>query len=541
MYQMTPPYQPGFNHIQQYNQVPMGMHPTIQIPQYVQQVPQQVSPVPSISLDARTFSTAQLPMPSPMSLNDYQSHTSTPLSHSPQLQGWNVNHQPVIPSLTLNDDMVYNCNFLGQLQGNYEIETPAGQDQVSVIVPTVSENEVQYAIVRIVCSDGEALPDQFIYQAPDRFTLCSVNGDVDAELKRGCNMKHTVKWENTHNGSQIVWRRKGEVTFNLVSVDSLTSSRRNSISSVATASTVLSSCVNSPLIGPNSMPMQIRPELLQHNAAAFQCTPALMNTPSGGSYVSNESFQPSFTNIQEYSADVEMDNQEQAMFELIKAHCVGNSSLLKRMVHWAMRNKSMRRVSSEDINNISEGRLWITAHPVDFVEGAEIEECLQESLDNIKGAYMEVRPGVYKQPEPQVNEPGVQHRLIKGSGGCWIIEGHDVDSGKWHICAKELTDGRWVDMKNHGKVIRVQLIPMSKILQKLGEEFASENQEVEKSMEFLFTSCNQKKLNSKLKGRNLKHNISNLKVKLEKQYSLRFAVQVATTADSIAQELDLSR
>jgi len=540
MYQMTPPY-PGFNHIQQYNQVPMSMQPTIQIPSYVQQVPQQVSPVPSISLDARTFSTAQLPMSSPMSLNDYQSHSSTPLSHSPQLQGWNVNHQPVIPSLTLNDDMVYSCNFLGQLQGNYEIETPAGQDQVSVIVPTLSENEVQYAIVRIVCSDGEALPDQFIYQEPDRFTLCSVNGNVDAELRRGCNMKHTVKWENTHNGSQIVWRRKGEVTFNLVSVDSLASSRRNSISSVATASTVLSSCVNSPLMGPNRMPMQIRPELLQHNAASFQCRPTLMSTPSGGSCVSNESFQPSFSNHQEYSADCEMDNQEQAMFELIKAHCVGNSSLLKRMVHWAMRNKSMRRVSSEDINNLSVGRLWITAHPIDFVEGAEIEECLQESLDNIKGAYMEVRPGVYKQPEPQVNEPGVQHRLIKGSGGCWMIEGHDVDSGRWEICAKELTDGRWVDMKNNSKVIRVQLIPMSQILQKLGDEFASENQEVEKSMEFLFTSCNQKKLNSKLKGRNLKHNISNLKVKLEKQYSLRFAVQVATTADSIAQELDMSR
>jgi len=542
MYQMTPSYQPRFSHIPQYSQVPMGMQPTIQIPPYMQQVPQQVSPVPSISLDARTFSTAQLPNSSPMSLNDYQSHTSTPLSHSPQLQGWNVNHQPIVPSLTLNDDMVYNCNFLGQLQGSYEIETPAGQDQVSVIVPTISENEVQYAIVRIVCSDGEALPDQFIYQEATRFTLCSVNGNVDAELRRGCNMKHTVKWENTHNGSQIVWRRKGEVTFNLVSVDSLTSSsRRNSISSVATSSTALSSCMNSPLLGQNGMPLHIRPELLQQSAPSFQCRPTLMSTPSGSSYVSNESFQPNFNNQQEYSGDVEMDNQEQAMFELIKAHCVGNSSLLKKMVHWAMRNTSMRRVSSEDINNISEGRLWVTAHPVDFVEDAEIEDRLQESLDDIKGAYMEVRTGVYKQPEPQVNEPGVQHRLMKGTGGCWRIEGHDVDSGKWELCAKELPDGRWVDTKNNSRVIRVQLIPMSKILQKLGDEFASENQEVEKSMEFLFTSCNQKKLNSKLKGRNLKHNISNLKVKLEKQYSLRFAVQVATTADSIAQELDVSR
>jgi len=538
MYQMTQSYQPEFNHVQQYSPVPtMGMQPTIQMP-YMQQVQHQVSPVPCISVDARAFGTAQLPMSSPMSLNDYSSHTSTPVTHSPQLQGWNVSHQPVVPSPTLNDDMVYSCNFLGQLQGNYEIETPSGQDQVSVIVPTISESELQYAIVRRVCSDGEALPDRFIYQEPDRFTLCCVNGNVDAELKRGCNMKHTVKWEDTHNGSQIVWRRKGEVTFNLVSVESLTSSRRNSFSSVATASTALSSCVNSPLIGPNSMPMQIRPELLQQTAFSHQSRPTLMSTPSCGSYVSNESFQPNLTN---HPVSDEVDNQEKAMFELIKAHCIGNSSLLKRMVHWAMRNKSMRRVSSDDINNLSEGRLWVTAHSLDHVEGAEIDERLQESLDNIKGAYMEVRAGVYKQPEPQVNEPGVQHRLIKGTGGCWKIQGHDVDSGKWVICAKELPDGRWVDMKNNSRVIRVQLIPMNKILQKLGEEFASENQEVEKSMEFLFTSCNQKKLNSKLKGRNLKHNISNLKVKLEKQYALRFAVQVATTADSIAQQLDVSR
>jgi len=566
MYQMTPSYQPELNHIQQYSQVPnMGMQPTIHMSQYMQQVPQQVSPVPCISLDARTFSaphmqqvpqqvspvpcisldartfsTAQLPMSSPMSLNDHQSHTSTPLSYSPQLQGWNLNHQTIVPPLTLNDDMVYRCNFLGQLQGSYEIETPAGQDQVSVIVPTLSENEEQYAIVRIVCSDGEALPDQFIYQEQNRFTLCSVNGDVDAELRRGCNMKHTVKWENVHNGSQIVWRRKGEVTFNLVSVDSLAPSRRNSISSVGTGSTALSSCVNSPLIDPNGMPMQIRPELLQH-CNVPQSRPILMSTPSCGSFASNESFQTNLSNHQESSVDAQVDNQEQAMFELIKAHCVGNSSLLKRMVHWAMRNRTMRRVSAEDINTISEGRLWVTAHPFDFVEGAEIEESLQESLEDIKGAYMEVRKGVYKQPEPQLNEPGVQHRLTKDSRGCWKIEGYHVDSGIWEMCAKELADGRWVDMKNNGKAIRVQLIPMSKILQQLDDEFSSENQEVEKSMEFLFTSCNQKKLNSKLKGRNLKHNISNLKVKLEKQYALRFAVQVATTADSIAQELDVLR
>jgi len=56
-------------------------------------------------------------------------------------------------------------------------------------------------------------------------------------------------------------------------------------------------------------------------------------------------------------------------------------------------------------------------------------------------------------------------------------------------------------------------------------------------VDFLFKSCNQKKLISKLKKRNLKHNIANLKVKLDKQYALSFGVKVAYMADVIAQEL----
>jgi len=539
MYQMTSSYQPDINHIQYNQALNVAIQPTIQMSQYVQHMPQQVSPIPC-SLDGSSLSSTQLPMYSPMSLNEYGSHSGTPISYSPQITGWNANHQAV-PPMTLDNEMVYNCSFLGQLQGNYEIETCEGQDQVSVIVPTVAEGEEPYAIVRRVCSDGEALPDQFIYQEPTRFTLCSVDGNVEAEFARGSNMRYTVKWQNAFDGSQTVWRRKGEVTFNLVTADSLAPSRRNSISSACTTSTALSSSIHSPLVGPNGLPMRIRPELLQHHNSVHQSCAFRSNGTSSVNYVSNEGFKPN-ANVNEVSSiDVGSDHREEAMFELIKAHCVGNSSLLKRIVHWGMKNRSMRRVSPEDVNSLSEGRVWVTAHPVDFVDEAEIEECFLESLEDIKGAYREIRDGVYKQPEPQVNEPGSQHRLMKGPNGYWKIEAHNVDNGKWMMCAQELPDGLWMDMKNNRKVIRVNIIPMSKILEKLGEEFASENQKVEKSMEFLFTNCNQKKLNSKLKGRNLKHNISNLKVKLEKQYALRFAVQVATTGDSIAQEMDVLR
>jgi len=537
MYQMAPQYQPEFNHIQQYGQVPNiiiqpAMQPVQQMSPYVQQLSQHASPIANFP-DSLTGT--QLPMPSPMSLNDYRSYSGTPLSHSPLFPCMNGNQQAAVPPLTLDDDMVYNCNFLGQLQGNYEVETSDGQDQISVIVPTLADVEKQYAIVRRVCSDGEALPDQFIYQEPTQFTLCSVSPmgeNVVAVFRRGSSMKHTVKWDNIVDRSQIVWRRKGEVTFNLVSADSLAPSRRNSISSVGTA---LSSCVNSPLIAPNGMPMSIRPELLQQNVAP-QNRPKLAHGYSSDSHASNVSSDQNMDNVNQSNS--ESDPQEEAMFELIKAHCVGNSSLLKRMVHWAMRNRSMRRVTPEDVSSLSEGRLWVTAHPIGYDDDAELPESLQESLEDIKGAYREVRTGVYKQPEPQINEPGIQHRVMKGRGGRWRIEGHEVDTGSWFLCAEEQPDGSWVDYKNHKEVIRVQLIPMKEILEKLDEEFASENQELEKSIEFLFTNCNQKKLNSKLKGRNLKHNISNLKVKLEKQYALRFAVTVATTADAIAQDAD---
>jgi len=109
------------------------------------------------------------------------------------------------------------------------------------------------------------------------------------------------------------------------------------------------------------------------------------------------------------------------------------------------------------------------------------------------------------------------------------------------LCAQELTDGRWIDVKNNGQEIFVRLIPMNLILQKFREGRVAKSQEVRKCMEFLFKFCNQKKLNSKLKGRNLRHNIDNLKVKLEKQHSLSFAVQVASTADLIVKELEAVR
>jgi len=61
-------------------------------------------------------------------------------------------------------------------------------------------------------------------------------------------------------------------------------------------------------------------------------------------------------------------------------------------------------------------------------------------------------------------------------------------------------------------------------------------EEMKRRIEFLFNSCNQKKLNTRLKPRSLKHHIVNLRVKLEKQFALSFALRVANIADSIVLE-----
>jgi len=524
---------PNFNDINHPFQIPtMRMQSTIQLPPYVEQIPHRRSSGPDSPSISKTVITGQSNVPSPMSLYNYSSQCTTPHMTSPQILGLNVSPAVVLPPLTLENDLLYNCNYLGQLQGSYEIDTPEGLDQVSVFVPNLDEEDEQYALVRRVCSDGEALPDQFVYEKLAMFILCSADGTEEAFLRKGSNMRHTVTWKFPNNGSQIVWRRKGDVTFTLVHVDSLTSSGRSSISSIGSSTTGSSYSSGSKGSAHNGIPIYIRPELL-HQGYILNSGLAHTICPAYESQASHSSQQ-----LNSPDATIGSDDEEQAIFELIKAHCEVNACLLKKMVQWAMKNCSKRRVSATEIRNLSEGNLWITAHPAEYNEDNKIEECSKGSLDDIKGAYREVRPGLYEQPHPQVNEPGVQHRLLKCPGGFWKIEAYNGTVGIWETCAQELPDGLWVDMKNDEEVLSVKLVPMNKILQKMSEELIFDGQDFAKGMEFLFTSCNQKKLNTKLKSRNLKHNILNLKLKLQKQHDLSFAVQVASTADSIAMELD---
>jgi len=388
-----------------------------------------------------------------------------------------------------------------------------------------------------VCGDGEALADRFIYQEQTRFILCSVGSswrEVEAVFGRGKNMRFGVKWENVDGWSSTVWRRKRDVTFNLEPANCFLPSRRKSMCSIGTP---LSSCYSSPVIHPNIMHMLACPELPQQNSATQdRLQPTHGWKYDGVSTVSSDLNIKNVTNC----IDVESNPWEKAMFEVVKANCVRNPTLLRKMVHWAMKNRSMSRISTEDVSSLSEGRIWIAAHPADYEGGAETKDGLKDSLEEIQGAYQEVRAGVFKQPEIPMhvpNVPGVQNRLFKSVQGCWKIERFNVNTGEWDLCAEEQPDGFWVCTKNEREVIKVQLIPLRKILEKLLKESAFHIQEVKERIEFLFRNCNQKKLNSMYKRCNLKYMISRSRLKIERQYALMFAIQVATTADTIAHDL----
>jgi len=531
-------------------------HGPILIPQYPYNVHQQISPLGQRQV---LFGTGPSSITSPSgSISEFSNPVRSPLSP-------NMGIKPLV----VNDDMAYQCNIIAQLQGNYEVETPQGKAQVSVIVSDKDDGVEPYAIVRRSCS-GEALSDKIIREEPGRFTLWS-NEAVEATLMKGSNMKCSVEWNDVGSGAPIVWRRKGEVTFNFVQVESLQRSSQNSVSTI-TQSMVSSpsrhnlygvgeglspstgSSCGSPAVSVSQSipsgqyyqnyasigPIHLNPSLdsstSNDNSSSCGQTASNTNNPVVGGWTSGDA-QWAPTNFQDSVAstpDAQCTEQQKALVELMKAHCVRKPGLLKRLVHWGMRKAASCSVSSKIADKLCEGRLWVAAFPAE----GDIDMSLQENLEDIKGAYQKVRDGVWKQPEPQVSEPGVQHRLQKCSAGRWKIEAQDLENGGWQLCAQELPDGRWLDMKNNLEEIVVHLIPMNKILLKMGQAHAATSEEAEKGMEFLFKSCNQKKLNSKLKGRNLRHNIDNLKVKLEKQYSLCFAVQVASVADSIAKDLE---
>jgi len=146
-----------------------------------------------VSLNREYGNLAQPSLQVQTTLCEYPYQQRNPLD-VPQLHMSNCPHQTVVQPPALDDDILYSCKVIKQLQGNYEIETSTGRVQVSVILPKVAEHEEQYAKVHLVSNDGNALPDKVIYNELGCFKLCSASGKVEGVLTKGSNMKHSVEW-----------------------------------------------------------------------------------------------------------------------------------------------------------------------------------------------------------------------------------------------------------------------------------------------------------------------------------------------------------
>jgi len=278
--------------------------------------------------------------------------------------------------------------------------------------------------------------------------------------------------------------------------------------------------------------MRIRPELRNLAEVDNGSSPSQEDTLKTTAD-STSSSQSSISQGTSSQTDKRLSDDE--LFSQFKDYCASCPSLRQKIIEWGISRTPNRRVGAREISELAAGRIWVKATPLHTRKGDP--ENRKEILDEVKGAYHEVEEGVFMQPASQPNEPGVQHRLRKNGLGFWIIEEPNELQDLWYPRLQQLPNGNWVDLKDNRSRYNIQILTMESILYSMRDQW-TDLEEMKRSMEFLFNSCNQKKLNTKLKARNLKHNISNLRLKLEKQYALSFAVRVAETADAMALETE---
>jgi len=319
--------------------------------------------------------------------------------------------------------------------------------------------------------------------------------------------------------------RTGDVTFRLVTL-SPDQSRRNSLASNVSGISQMSYSQVASFEATEDVRMRIRSELragIEHS-----CDEKSKSALDSSVSTSSE------TSIAD-SASVSQSEKKLSDDELLahfQKYCTKCPSLLDKIVNWGI-SQTPNRVGEKEVSELAKGRVWVRASLLH--RGKREIENSRDILNELTGAYQEGEQGIFMQPPSQPNEPGTQHRLRKSQNGFRVIEELNVEKDAWCSCAQELPSGHWIDSNDRWKKYKIQLVPMLSILNRMRGQWADVG-EMEKSIDFLFNSCNPKKLNIKLKARNLKHNISNLKMRLEKQYALSFAVRVSELADCIAME-----
>jgi len=483
-----------------------------------------------------------------------------PVSCSSQTYNWfNQQQHQIIPQVALDNTMPYRCNFVGQLQGSYEVEVAGRVDIVNVSLPELDKGEQQHAIARWIHKDRKAFPDKYIIEEYSNFKLCFKDGTEDAIMVKGMNMKVSVEW-TMKNGSKMIWRRTSDVVFDIFSLVDL-NSRRGSISSVCSLSSLVSTnkgWKHEPVMGHHGNTGEyIRSELhVDDKTPEYKITLLDGENPEERKGSSDDSVDCSLkkkkftlaspvtivippettflcTNSITQCPSCHVIRNENECFRDIVKLCDENPSIMKHMMQW--KKQTTTNLTKLDYDRLSRGRMWVTARLLPKTK----DNAWQGAINELKGAYQESEIGsmIYIQAAPSHSNVR-RHRLRRSSRNLWVIElQHGGTNKKWSTCVEEILGRQWIDHRYEGRFIEITVVPLISILEKMGERNIPENPGIEKCLEFLFSTCNQKKLSSKLKTRNLKHNIANLKAKLDKQYSLAFAVQLSNIAVKIVEGL----
>jgi len=341
----------------------------------------------------------------PIRYGRYQSNPiHLPIMNHPQASRWITGGQLVTPheQFSMPNDNYY-CKFLAQLVGSYRVDEPDG-GQLEIVL--AAQGDQQYAIVRRLSPSGE---DRLIYEENSRFTLCVLNGDVEAIMLKGVSSMQWLTWYR-NDGKPTFWRR---TTSNPAVVGKPTSRRKSKefLREVLGKSTVAR---RSEV--PSGEGLCSRPEVLQPNDTVS--VKEEINTPIV--YSSNTKKNgPSSS----FNSPGTQNLSDEDLFNLLQEHC-RDHVILQKVLHWGISRAPNRNVANKRIEELCNGRFWVSA----WLSGRAMEDDhkWQGVIDDLRGAYQEVSPGLYLQPAPKVNEPGIQHRL-RSSSGYWLIEKYDVE------------------------------------------------------------------------------------------------------------------
>jgi len=242
--------------------------------------------------------------------------TCNPLTNQQGYQfsnGYNEQAMEIRSPFLMNS--LVSLNSVRQLHGNFKI---ANSDLNVTITHEKTELDGKACnVVHRVRDDGEMLPDQFLYEEDEQFTLRSEDGCLKATILKGSDIKDCVTWVTADGGNKIIWESSNE--FSPMSsttphscTPDLDSSGSSSLPSNSNSTGSSESCI-SP--SPNEINCQLNAKAARPNP--FDANQQQLHNP-------RQDYRTSDTSA--------ISPQDHALFELIKAQCNRNSWLKGKIV-----------------------------------------------------------------------------------------------------------------------------------------------------------------------------------------------------------------